>query len=160
MVEGQTFSFHDLDARSNRVANGLVSIGVEPGDRVSLYGANCWEWIVAYYTIAKTGAVLNPISSMLTTQEVRYVVTDAGARVVIASADKGQTLIDLVGTDIGSLVLWGDDVPAGCVSLTEWIDAEQPEFVPSSTTARIWRRFATRPGQRAIPRGRCGITGR
>ena len=130
VVEGETFSFHDLEARSNRVANGLVSIGVEPGDRVTLYGANCWEWIVAYYAIAKTGAVLNPISSMLTTEEVRYVVTDAGARVVIASADKGQPLIDLVGTDIGSLVLWGDDVPAGCASLTGWIDVERPEFVP------------------------------
>ncbi len=130
VVEGEMFSFHDLEAMSNRVANGLVSIGVEPGDRVTLYGANCWEWIVAYYTIAKTGAVLNPISSMLTTEEVRYVVTDAGARVVIASADKGRPLTDLVGTDIGSLVLWGDDVPAGCASLTDWIEVERPEFVP------------------------------
>ena len=66
IVEEQTFSFTELEALSNRVAGGLVSVGVLPGDRVTLYGPNCWEWVVAYYAIAKTGAVLNPISSMLT----------------------------------------------------------------------------------------------
>ena len=87
----------------------------DPGDRVTLYGPNCWEWLVAYYAIAKTGAVVNPISSMLTTEEVRYVVADSGARVVVASSDKGVPLLDLVGTDtLVGVVLWGDDVPAGC----------------------------------------------
>ena len=45
---------------SNRVANGLVAAGVQPGDRVALYGPNCWEWLVASYGIAKTGAVVIP----------------------------------------------------------------------------------------------------
>ena len=89
IVESKTFSFAQLETMSNRVANGLVSAGVRPGDRVTLYGQNCWEWIVAYYAIAKSGAVVNPISSMLTTEEVRYVVADSGARVVMASIEKG-----------------------------------------------------------------------
>ena len=83
---------------SNGVANGLVAVGVEPGDRVTLYGPNCWEWVVAYYAIAKTGAVVNPISSMFTAEEVRYVVADSGARVVVAAIDKGLPILDLVGT--------------------------------------------------------------
>ncbi len=153
VVEGEMFSFHDLEAMSNRVANGLLSIGVEPGDRVTLYGANCWEWIVAYYAIAKTGAVLNPISSMLTTEEVRYVVTDAGARVVMASADKGRPLIDLVGTDIDSLVLWGDDVPAGCASLTGWFDVERPEFVPIERDAADLAAICYTSGTTGHPKG-------
>lgn len=70
VVESESLSFSELETMSNRVANGLVSVGVLPGDRVTLYGPNCWEWIVAYYAIAKTGAVVNPISSMLT-EEVR-----------------------------------------------------------------------------------------
>ena len=82
--------FHSaqLDAFSNRIANGLVSIGVKPGDRVSLFGANSWEWVASYYGIAKTGAVLNPLSSMLTADELAYTVADAGARVVIGAPDK------------------------------------------------------------------------
>ena len=55
----------------SQVANGLVALGVRPGDRVGLFGANSCEWVVSYYGIAKTGAVLNPLSSMLTTDELR-----------------------------------------------------------------------------------------
>ena len=62
IVEDRTFSFVDLDRMSNRIANGLIAVGVQPGDRVTLYGQNCWEWLVAYYGIGKTGAVVNPIS--------------------------------------------------------------------------------------------------
>ncbi len=131
VVEGETFSFSELETMSNRVANGLAAIGVQPGDRVTLYGPNCWEWLVAYYAIAKTGAVVNPISSMLTTEEVRYVVADSGARVVVASIDKGVPLLDLNGTDsLSGVVLWGDDVPVGAPSLSRWVDEAESKFDP------------------------------
>jgi long-chain acyl-CoA synthetase len=64
-------SFRQLDSLSDRVANGLVSSGVQPGDRVSLFGPNSWEWLVSHYGIAKAGAVVNPLSSMLTAGEVQ-----------------------------------------------------------------------------------------
>src|SRR5262245_44521350 len=96
LVDGQRFTFRALDALSNSVANGLVASGVAPGDRVTVYGHNCWEWLVAYYGIAKTGAVVNPINVMLTPEEVRYVVQDSGARAVVASPDKGSGLLDMV----------------------------------------------------------------
>ena len=122
---------------SNRVANGLVSVGVEPGDRVTLYGPNCWEWLVAYYAIAKTGAVVNPISSMFTVEEVRYVIADSGARVVVASSEKGIPVLDLVGTAaLSCVVLWGDDLPAGATSFKTWIDEASSDFVPVQRRAR------------------------
>src|SRR5262245_31008795 len=88
IVDNQRLGFHQLDSLSNRVANGLVASGVQPGDRVSLFGPNSWEWLVCYYGIAKAGAVINPLSSMLTADEVRYAVSDTGAVAVIASPDK------------------------------------------------------------------------
>lgn len=54
LFEGRAFTFRELDALSSRVANGLVNRGVQPGDRVTLYGPNCWEWLVSYYGITKT----------------------------------------------------------------------------------------------------------
>ena len=128
VVEGATFGFAELDALSSRVAHGLVSVGVAPGDRVTLYGPNCWEWVVAYYAIAKTGAVVNPISSMLTSEEVGYVVRDSGARVLVTSGDKGQPLLDLVGTDLEHLVTWGSEVPPGATSLAQWTDGADHDF--------------------------------
>ena len=131
IVGAEAFSFSELDAMSNGVANGLVAAGVEPGDRVTLYGPNCWEWLVAYYAIAKSGAVVNPISSMFTVDEVRYVVADSGARVVVAASEKGIPVLDLVGTGgLSSVVLWGDDVPEGATSFTAWIDDSPRDFAP------------------------------
>ena len=46
VVGDRQLSFRELDALSNQVANGLVAIGVQPGDRVSLFGANSWEWVL------------------------------------------------------------------------------------------------------------------
>ena len=52
IVDDRRMSFRELDALSNRVANGLVASGVQPGDRVGLFGPNSWEWVVSYYGIA------------------------------------------------------------------------------------------------------------
>jgi len=131
IVGSQRLSFRDLDALSNRVANGLVASGVQPGDRVSLFGPNCWEWIVSYYGIVKAGAVVNPLSSMLTADEVQYAVTDTGASAVIASPDKAQLLRGLKdGGGRFALVLWDEAPVAGAILLREWLTAASPEFAP------------------------------
>ncbi len=70
VFDGRAFSFNELNEKSNRLANGLDAIGVEAGDRVTLYAQNCWQWIVSYYAIFKIGAVANPINVMLTPKEV------------------------------------------------------------------------------------------
>jgi long-chain acyl-CoA synthetase len=51
------FSFRELDMLSNALAHNLVGLGVNPGDRVTLYAPNSWEWIVSYYGALKAGAV-------------------------------------------------------------------------------------------------------
>ena len=131
VVEEESFTFAELESLSNRVAHGLVSIGVQPGDRVTLYGPNCWEWVVGYYAIVKAGAVVNPISSMLTPEEVRYVVGDSGAQVLLTSVDKGMPLVGLVESgDLSRLVAWGDSSVAGATSFTTWLETEESDFSP------------------------------
>jgi long-chain acyl-CoA synthetase len=130
IIDRKRFSFRELDALSNRVANGLVSSGVQPGDRVSLFGPNSWEWLVSYYGIVKAGAVANPLSSMLTADEVQYSVTDMGASAVIASPDKGELLRRLKAEGGRfNLVLWDETPAAGTTLLREWLDGASSEFV-------------------------------
>ena len=131
VVEEESFTFAELESLSNRVAHGRVSTGVQPGDRVTLYGPNCWEWVVGYYAIVKAGAVVNPISSMLTPEEVRYVVGDSGAQVLLTSVDKGTPLVGLVESgDLSRLVAWGDSSVAGATSFTAWLETEESDFSP------------------------------
>jgi long-chain acyl-CoA synthetase len=88
----RSLSYAELDDLSDRVAAALSVRGVRPGDRVSLYSTNRWEWIVAYHGALKAGAVVNPINVMLTAGEVRFVLSDCAASVLFAS---GERLADL-----------------------------------------------------------------
>ena len=131
VIDGRSFTFNALEARSNAFANGLVAAGVAPGDVVTLYGPNSWQWLVAYYGIAKTGAVVNPVNTMLTPAEVKYIVEDSGARVVVASDDKAPALMDMKGSSgLARVVIWGDKVPAGAAPFEGWVKDGKTAFAP------------------------------
>jgi long-chain acyl-CoA synthetase len=80
------FSYGELDDMCARAASGLRSRGVRPGQTVTLYGPNSWQWVVAYHAILRAGAVVNPINVMLTPPEVAYVLADCHAVAVLTSA--------------------------------------------------------------------------
>ncbi len=96
--EGAWSSFRELDRDSNRFAAALVSEGVCPATRVVLHVPNSRDWLVAYYGVAKTGAVIVPVDAMLTPDEVTYIIKDCGATALITGladpAAIGQIQID------------------------------------------------------------------
>jgi long-chain acyl-CoA synthetase len=154
IVEGRAFTFRELNELSNRAANGLVASGVRPGDRVTLYGPNCWEWLVAYYAIAKTGAVVNPINVMLTPDEVRYVVEDSGARAVVASPDKGGPLLDMKGTaNLSDVVLWGEHVQSGATAFIDWLARGKPAFAVEPREPGVLASICYTSGTTGHPKG-------
>ena len=155
-VGDREFSFAELEALSNRVANGLVAAGVQPGDRVALYGPNCWEWLVAYYGVAKTGAVVIPVNVMLTADEVRYVVEDSGTRAVVASAYKGEPLLDLRGTgNLQEVVLWGEDLPPRATAFADWLSLGSSEFSPIARDGADLATICYTSGTTGRPKERC-----
>lgn len=110
VIEGRSFSFRDLDGLSNALAGNLVKLGVKPGDRVTLYAPNSWEWIVSYYGALKTGAVINPVNVMLTPAEVAYVTKDCGAKVLIGSPEKIAPAL-AAGVTLRTIVFGNTAVP-------------------------------------------------
>jgi long-chain acyl-CoA synthetase len=92
---GRTLTYQALDELCERVAGGLHDIGVRPGDRVSLYSPNRWEWVVAYHAALRAGAVVNPINVMLTAEEVAFVLNDCGAAAIFTSGDKAEVIAGL-----------------------------------------------------------------
>ena len=122
VVGSRQLTYRQLDESSNAFANGLVGAGVRPGDRVMVYGPNSIEWMVSYYAIAKTGAVVNPINVMLTPSEVGYVVENSGTRVIVAAADKAEPLMDLKGRgELREIVTWGEAAPTGATPFDLWL---------------------------------------
>ena len=92
VAAGQTLTYQALDDLCDRVASGLYDIGVRPGDRVSLYSPNRWEWVVAYHAALRAGAVVNPINVMLTAEEVAFVLNDCGAAAIFTSGEKAEVI--------------------------------------------------------------------
>ena len=76
----QSFSWAELDARTDRLAAGLAARGVAQGDRVALLMGNRSEWVELTLALLKLGALTVPLNTRYSPTEVAYVVEDAGAR--------------------------------------------------------------------------------
>jgi len=100
----RSLTFGELDRESSNVAAGLAKRGVMPGERVTLYSANRWEWIVAYHAALKAGAVVNPINVMLTANEVLFVMNDARSTALMVSGDRLATIRSIL-PEVDSLKL-------------------------------------------------------
>ena len=81
---GATFSYDELDKEVNRLARGLLEMGVAKGDKVGLWMPNIPEWVVAYYAIARIGAVVVPMNTRYKTHEVQYILDDSEATTLFA----------------------------------------------------------------------------
>ena len=150
----RTFTFAELDRLSNRVANGLTAMGIEPDDRVTLYAQNGWEWVVSYYGIAKTGAVLNPINVMLTPQEVAFVVKDCGAKALFTTADRAAPILALKDdTDLAEIVTFGAGSPDGAVAFDDLIFGGSDDFDAVAVEATALGKICYTSGTTGFPKG-------
>jgi fatty-acyl-CoA synthase len=81
-------SYAELRDTVDKLAGYLQQdCGVKRGDRVAIYLQNSPQFIMAYYAILRADAMVVPVNAMLTTDEVRHVMTDSGARVLFAAQD-------------------------------------------------------------------------
>jgi O-succinylbenzoate-CoA ligase len=94
------FSYTELDARANRIANVLLAMGVQKGDRVALLVMNGVEYIESYFGAAKIGAVLVPLNWRLVPDELDFIIGDSGSVVLIYDQEFDQTVNALHGRDL------------------------------------------------------------
>jgi acyl-CoA synthetase (AMP-forming)/AMP-acid ligase II len=80
----RSFTYPELNQRVNRLANGLLSLGLNKGDKVAVFMENSIEIVEIYLATAKTGIVMVPINFRLIGKDVAYIVnnSDAGALIV------------------------------------------------------------------------------
>ena len=90
--EGDKLTYGALDQNSNRAANGLIALGVKPGDRVAYMGKNSHIYFEILIAVAKVGAVMTPINWRLAPPEVSYIVNDCQARVLFIGPEFTELL--------------------------------------------------------------------
>jgi malonyl-CoA/methylmalonyl-CoA synthetase len=82
--QDQTYTFGELDSRSNRVAHWLLSKGFVAGDRLCVYLSNCVEMIDIYLACVKTGVIFVPINILYRDREISHILRDVGPRGVVS----------------------------------------------------------------------------
>ena len=81
IVDGGAMTFSDWDGQANRLARGLVTEGVAPGDRVALHVGmdNALRWLVSYAAIHRAGGVAVPLNVRLGAAEVEHMLAHCDA---------------------------------------------------------------------------------
>jgi fatty-acyl-CoA synthase len=79
------WSYAELAARVDRLARGLVAMGLRPGDRMGIWALNCAEWVLVQYASAKAGVILVNVNPAYRTSELEYALNQSGCRLLISA---------------------------------------------------------------------------
>jgi long-chain acyl-CoA synthetase len=94
---GAETTYAQLNDQANRIATGLIKLGLKPGDLVGLCAPNSIDWIAFYFGVLKVGAVAVTLSGVLTGDELRNLVSHSKPRFIFTIGDKLNDLERLRG---------------------------------------------------------------
>lgn len=95
VCEGVESSYGDMFDRALAVASWLERQGVRPGDVVALWMKNSPAFLDLVFGASHRGAVLLPMNYRLTGSEIAYILTDSGAKLLIADAEFAELAAQL-----------------------------------------------------------------
>ncbi|MDH3740305.1 MAG: malonyl-CoA synthase [Hyphomicrobiales bacterium] len=121
-----TLSYADLLDRSGQYANALLSLGVAPGDRVTVQTDKSLESVFLYLGTLRAGAVYQPLNTAYTGAEVEYFISDAEPKVVVCRPQGEEQITALTKDRDASVVTLGND---GTGSLAELAQSQNTAFV-------------------------------
>ena len=91
------WTYLELQNKVNAFAAGLVSLGLQPGDRVGVWSPNNSEWVVTQYATAKAGIILVNINPAYRIAELEYAINKVGCKALILAASfKSSNYIAMV----------------------------------------------------------------
>ncbi|MFT5720494.1 MAG: fatty-acyl-CoA synthase [Motiliproteus sp.] len=102
----RSWTYQQLDAAVNRVANRLLETGLVPGDRVAAYGKNSDAYLLLWLACTRTGLIHVPVNFALVQDELSYIFNQSGARALFCDASlaanvdslKGQIPAQIIGS--------------------------------------------------------------
>lgn len=80
---GQKYTFNTLRAFVERFASGLYELGLRKGSKCVIYLPNLPQWIIAWLSLQRLGAVAVPLPHIYTPHELRYISNDCGAEAIV-----------------------------------------------------------------------------
>jgi acyl-CoA synthetase (AMP-forming)/AMP-acid ligase II len=117
VCEDRRLTFGQLDARANRIANGLAARGIAAGDRVVVYLPNGIAAAELLPALLKLPVLIVPVSTRLAASELAHIVTDSAPRAVVYDAEHRAAARAALGE--GMIAICIDDRQPGETALEE-----------------------------------------
>jgi fatty-acyl-CoA synthase/long-chain acyl-CoA synthetase len=126
-----SWTYAQLEAQANRLANLLASMGLGPGEKVIWCGPNSPQVVAVINATRKLGAVAVPLNYRLTPVEARYIVTHSDARAAYVDAEYAHLIPvphDERAGHLRDVLVYGGGAPAGMLGddLVARASAEPP----------------------------------
>ena len=156
LQDEQVITFRQAEARVNRLAHTLATLGATPGDRIGMLLPNCFQGLETILAPMKGGMAVVPMNIRLHPDEHTYMLNDAGARVLIYGEEFREHLDAMRGrlTTVEHCICVG--APArGDLSFEALLEG-QPETRPRWPSRRMtWPGCSIRRGRPDGPRAPC-----
>src|SRR3954451_21746902 len=158
VVAEETLNYRDLDRRSAKMARAMLAIGVGKGIRIALLAPDGALWLTTFYAALRIGALVTPISTLATANELAQIIRTSDAQIVIGvrrflDHDYAENLMsalpELSGANSEALLIagapylrsvWLDDVTGlpWAWSLDDLLtDADAPEAPDAALLAAV-----------------------
>ena len=79
------WSYEELREQVDRLACGLIRLGLKPGDRIGIWSQNNAEWVLTQFATAKAGLIMVNINPAYRRSELEYALSKVGRRALILS---------------------------------------------------------------------------
>ncbi|HET7690123.1 MAG TPA: acyl-CoA synthetase [Nocardioidaceae bacterium] len=122
------YTYAEVDERSTRLANHLVSLGISPGDHVAVHSANRIEWVDAFYGCLKARAVPININYKYLHDELAYLYENADCVAAIVAPEHVDAVKALDLPNLKHLIVLGEEYDAALAAAsTERLGGRSPD---------------------------------
>ena len=84
--QGVRWTYEEFGRRVDELARGLMSLGLERGDRLGVWAPNCAEWTLTQFATAKAGLIQVNVNPAYRLSELEYTLTKVGVKALVAAA--------------------------------------------------------------------------
>ena len=94
---GQRYTWAELKAEADSLAQGLMALGVAKGERIALWAGNVPQWLTVMYAAAEIGAVLITVNTHYRQQEIHYLLSQSEADyLVMMESFRGYSYLEAI----------------------------------------------------------------
>jgi fatty-acyl-CoA synthase len=94
---GLRYTFSQFQSLCNRVARGLIDIGIQKGENIAIWATNLPEWVTAQFASAKMGAVLVTVNTSYRVHELEYLLRQSeSSTIILMESFRGVSYLDML----------------------------------------------------------------